>query len=99
MGIFPQLEMLLRLAAPAVEHSPAGIAVPRPASVHEGTARFFEYALGASVNKSGVVAPRWSLDGGNDWAFGGIMDQCAFPGVVGTAYLCARRRPHNRGRS
>jgi hypothetical protein len=75
MGIFPQLEMVLRLAPPAVEPSAAGIAVPTPASVHAGTARFFEYALGASVNASGVVAPRWSLDGGNDWSFSGIMDQ------------------------
>ena len=89
MGIFPQLEMILRLEPPAVEPSAAGIAVPPPASVHEGTARFFDYALNVSVNASGVVAPRWSLDGGNDWSFGGIMDQ--YPNYILAAYYHAAK--------
>lgn len=76
MGIFPQLEMILRLEPPPVEQGNAGIRVPTPASVHEGTAHFFNYVLGASVNASGAVAPRWSVDGGNDWSFPGIIDQC-----------------------
>ena len=87
MGIFPQLEMILRLESPAVEPSAAGIVVPPPSSVHVGTAHFFDYVLTASVNTSGVVAPRWSLDGGNDWSFGGIMDQ--YPNFILAAYYHA----------
>jgi len=81
MGIFPQLEMLLRLEPPPVEPSNVGIHVPQPASVHAGTAHFFNYVLNASVNASGAVAPRWSVDGGNDWSFPGIIDQCETSGL------------------
>ena len=84
MGIFPQLEGAYRLQPVVVENSTAGVRPQPPATVHQGTAHFLSYVLNASVAASGIVAPRWSVDGGNDWSFGGIMDQ--YPNFILMVY-------------
>jgi len=73
------------IVAIATCSSNGGRVVPLPGAcptVHEITSKFISFLLSPeseSVSPTGEVSPRWDIVSGNDWAFGGIIDQyCHF---------------------